>query len=78
MQRCNAGSSGHTAEHLPGCLEQRCSSRPLTKSCCSWSMAVPKIEVEPHPRGRFGPAPHHQHHGERVHYPNHLQVFRGG
>jgi hypothetical protein len=31
-------------------------TQPLSKSCCSWIQAVPKIDVEPHPRGRFGPA----------------------
>lgn len=45
MQRCNALSSGHTAEHLPRCLEHLPRSRPLTKSCCSWFGAVPKIET---------------------------------
>ena len=34
----------------------RLPTQPLTKSCCSWLRAVPKIDVEPHPRGRFGPA----------------------
>src|SRR4051812_27847232 len=67
MLRCalafEKARSGQTAEHLPVTLEyvaQRYVAGAvtllLTKSCCSWYPSVPKIDVEPHPRGRFGPA----------------------
>ncbi len=71
------GGSGHTAERFPRRLEQDEDSKLLSKSCCSCWAAVPKIDVEPHPRGRFGPA-HPEDYGERVDYPNHLQSARGG